>query len=151
MQVNDGRRPPRRRTPPPPEANIGPPRRTRRQPRETPDLGVCGLLHRLDLLFDWLESGGEHSSGQLGYVVAIADGGFDALLDQLLLQLHELHRVLNGGKPLNRSGQILGVLCRQILIRLGQLLNSCFRGAAAFGRRLGAASHDRLCGFAALG
>jgi hypothetical protein len=44
---------------------------------------VCGLLHRLDLLLHWLESGSEYSGGQLGYVVATADSGFDALLDQL--------------------------------------------------------------------
>src|SRR5271166_6501457 len=50
-----------------------------------PALGVCALLHRLDLLFYWLKSGGEHGSGQLGYVLAIADRGFDPFLDQPLL------------------------------------------------------------------
>jgi hypothetical protein len=41
-----------------------------------------GPLHRLDLLFHWLESGSEHGGGQLGYVAAIADSGFNALEGQ---------------------------------------------------------------------
>ena len=48
-------------------------------------LGLRGLLHRLDLLFHWLESGGEYSCGQLGYVLGIADGGFNPLFNQPLL------------------------------------------------------------------
>ena len=59
-------------------------------------------------------------------MAAIADSGFDAVLDQLLLQFDELGWVLHGGKRLNRNGPILNVLCRQFLIRLGQLLNSRF-------------------------
>ena len=52
---------------------------------DAPDLDLRGLLRRLDLLFHRLESGGEHGSGQLGYLAAIADGGFDAVLDQLAI------------------------------------------------------------------
>ena len=48
-------------------------------------LGLRCPLHRLDLLFHWLESGSEHGGGQLGYVAAIADSGFNALLDEPLL------------------------------------------------------------------
>ena len=121
----------------------------RRQPRETLDLGVCGPLHRLDLLFHWLESGSEHSSGQLGYVVAIADSGFDALLDQLLLQLHELHRVLHGGKPLNRSGRnswrSLSPTPDRPSSTPEQPLSRRRRFRSAPRRRL----HDRLCGLLA--
>jgi len=36
-------------------------------------LNLCALLHRLDLLFHWLESGSEHGGGQLGNVLAVAD------------------------------------------------------------------------------
>jgi hypothetical protein len=52
---------------------------------EYADLGPRGVLHRLDLLFHGLEGGSEHGCGQLGYALAIADGGFDPLLDQPLL------------------------------------------------------------------
>jgi hypothetical protein len=48
-------------------------------------LGVRGVLHGLDALLDRLKSCGEHGCGQLGYALAIADGGFDPLLDQPLL------------------------------------------------------------------
>ena len=44
-----------------------------------------GPLHRLDLLLHRLESRGEHGSSQLGNVLAITDGGVDAILDQPLL------------------------------------------------------------------
>ena len=101
-------------------------------------LDLRGLLRRLDLLFHRLESGGEHGSGQLGYLAAIADSGFDAVLDQLLLQFYELCRAFHCGKCLNCGSQILGVLSCQFLIRLGQLLNSCSRGVAAFGQTLSA-------------
>src|ERR1700722_19035758 len=117
----------------------------------SPPLDVRGLVRRLDLLFHWLESGSEHGSGQLGYMAAIADSGFDAVLDQLLLQFDELSRAFHGGKFLNRGSQILGVFSRQFLIRLGQLLNTCSRGVAAFGQSGCTALHDRLCDLAALG
>ena len=97
------------------------------------------------------ESGSEHGSGQLGYVAAIADSGFDTGLDQLLLQFDELSRAFHGEKFLNRGSQILGVFSRQFLIRLGQLLNTCSRGVAAFGQSGCTAIHDRLCDLPTLG
>ena len=57
------------------------------------DLGLRGLLHRLDLPLHRLESGSEHGGGQLGYVLAVADSGLNAFLDQPLLQFHELRRL----------------------------------------------------------
>src|SRR5271165_3550044 len=39
--------------------------------------GLRALLHRLDPLFHGLESCGEYGGGQLGYVLAIADSGFN--------------------------------------------------------------------------
>jgi hypothetical protein len=42
-------------------------------------LGLGGLLHRLDLLFHWLEGGSENGGGQLGNVPAITDSGFKPL------------------------------------------------------------------------
>jgi hypothetical protein len=53
--------------------------------RKIDGLGVRGVLHGLDALLDRLKSCGEHGCGQLGYALAIADGGFDPLLDQPLL------------------------------------------------------------------
>jgi hypothetical protein len=44
-------------------------------------LGLDGLLHRLDLLFHWLEGGSEHGGGQLGNVPAITDSGFNPFLN----------------------------------------------------------------------
>ena len=44
-------------------------------------LGLGGLLHRLDLLFHWLEGGSEHGGRQLGNVPAITDSGFNPFLD----------------------------------------------------------------------
>jgi hypothetical protein len=55
------------------------------QDRKIDGLGVRGVLHGLDALLDRLKSCGEHGCGQLGYALAIADGGFDPLLDQPLL------------------------------------------------------------------
>jgi hypothetical protein len=52
-------------------------------------LGLRVPLHCLDPLFHWLQSGGKHGSGQLGYVAAITDTGLNPLLDQPLLQFHE--------------------------------------------------------------
>ena len=45
-------------------------------------LGLRGLLDRLDLLLHWLERGREYGLGQLGYVPAIADSGFNPFFDQ---------------------------------------------------------------------
>src|ERR1700691_1625584 len=129
----------------------GAPRPTQGQPPQTPDLDLRGLVRCLDLLFHWLESGSEHGCGQLGYVAAIADSGFDAVLDQLLLQFDELSRAFHGEKFLNRGSQILGVFSREFLIRLGQLLNTCSRGVAALGQSGCPALHDRLCDLATLG
>jgi hypothetical protein len=67
------------------------------------DLDLRGLLRRLDLLFHGLESGSEHGSGQLGYVAAIADSGFDAVLDQLLLQFYELRLAFQWKVPESRQ------------------------------------------------
>ncbi len=53
--------------------------------RKIDGLGVRGVLHGLDALLDRLKSRSEHGGGQLGYALAIADGGFDPLLDQPLL------------------------------------------------------------------
>ena len=78
-------------------------------------LGLGGLLHRLDLLFHWLEGGSEHGGGQLGNVPAITDSGFNPFLDQPLLQLDELRRAFHCGQRLHRSGQVLGILGRQFL------------------------------------
>ena len=114
-------------------------------------LGLGGLLHRLDLLFHWLEGGSEHGGGQLGDVRAVADSGFNPSFDQPLLQLDELRRAFHCGQRLHRSGQVLGILSCQFLIRPGQLLNSGSRGIAAHGQNLGVALHDFLCCFAALG
>src|ERR1700722_16188067 len=111
-------------------------------------LGLGGLL---ELLFHWLEGGGEHGGGQLGNVPAITDSGFNPFLDQPLLQFDELRRAFHCGQRLHRSGQVLGILGRQFLIRPGQLLNSGSRGIAAHGQSLSVALHDFLCCFAALG
>jgi hypothetical protein len=46
---------------------------------------VRSVLHGFDALLDRLKSRSEHGCGQLGYALAIADGGFDPLLDQPLL------------------------------------------------------------------
>ena len=50
-------------------------------------LGLGGLP---ELLLYWLESGSENGGGQLGYVPAVADSGFNPFLDQPLLQSDEL-------------------------------------------------------------
>ena len=42
-----------------------------------------------DALLDRLKSRSEHGSGQLGYALAIADGGLDSFLDQPLLQFNK--------------------------------------------------------------
>jgi len=56
-----------------------------RRPERSAGLVPRGLLHRLDLLLHRLESRSEHGSSQLGNVLAIADRGVDAILDQPLL------------------------------------------------------------------
>src|ERR1700733_1008847 len=104
-------------------------------------LGLGGLL---ELLFHWLEGGSEHGGCQLGNVPAITDSGFNPFLNQPLLQFDELRRAFHCGQRLHSSGQVLGILGGQFLIRPGQLLNSGSRGTAARGQSLGVALHDFL-------
>jgi hypothetical protein len=53
-------------------------------------LALRGLLQRLDLPLHRHESGGENGGSQLCDMLAVVDSGFDAVLDQLLLQFEEL-------------------------------------------------------------
>jgi hypothetical protein len=72
-----------------------------------------GLGALLEPLFHWLEGRCEHGGGQLGNVPAVSDSGFNAFLDQPLLQFDELRRAFHCGQRLHRSGQVLGILGRQ--------------------------------------
>jgi hypothetical protein len=79
-------------------------------------LPLCLFLCRL-------KSGSEHGSGQLGYLLAVADSGFNPFLDQPLLCVDKLCRAFHRRQRPHRGGQLIDILRRQFLIRLGQLLN----------------------------
>ena len=55
--------------------------------RKIDGLGVRGVLHGLDALLDRLKSCSEHGCGQLGYALAIADGGFEPTMPSRLKQV----------------------------------------------------------------
>src|SRR3984957_19420208 len=112
--------------------------------RNEPSLGGRGVLHSLDALLDRLESRSEHDGGQLGYALAIPDSGFYAFLDQPLLQFNKFCGTFHSDQRLHRGSQVPRVLCRQFLIRLGQLLNGGPRCVAGLGQRVDITLNCRL-------